>query len=185
MASTSLNAADLRQLDKDGIRGFVLAHSEHLRGRVLDYGCGLSPYVDIVRAAGGTYHPFDRASFPANVTGEDVGSLHELEALIPYDAVLCNQVLQYQRDPYAFIDELAKWLGHGGLSAGGGKLVITGPTTWPIVEAEDLVRFTLNGITEALDASGFDLIAAQETSGIHVGAGVNLAIGWGCVGVRR
>ena len=157
----------LRELEAESIRAFVqqAANDGYLSGRVLDYGCGKQPYRDIVEAAGGEYHGYDCAEFPANVSGENVGVLGPPRT---YAAILCTQVLQYIPHeffaegnyydahyidgPAQFLAEL-KWLFRKD-----GYLVMTYPTNWPEVEPEDLHRFTKAGMERLLTEAGFEIV---------------------------
>ncbi len=168
----------LRELEAASIRSFVESCSEHFTGRVLDYGCGKSPYRDIVEAAGGEYVGFDRAEYPANVSGEDVGDLPSY-----VDATICTQVLQYCADP-----ESELWLLHGRMRWGGapgtveqrGVLVLTFPTNWPEVEPEDLHRFTASGMTRLLTEAGFTVERMERRAEIANRSDV-FALGYGVV----
>jgi SAM-dependent methyltransferase len=163
---------DLRSLERDSIRAFVESCSEHLTGRVLDYGCGRQPYRSIIEAAGGEYLPFDRAHFPANLSGEDVGLA--TWAWAGFDAVLCTQVLQYCHYP---TDELMRFRQ---ALRDGGHLVLTYPTNWPEVEEADLHRFTKAGMEHMLDRRGFTVIRHDWRHGFQH-EGNSFTCGYGCV----
>lgn len=167
----------LRGLEHASIRAFLAEwSSEYLDGRVLDYGCGKMPYADIVREAGGEYHPFDRAGFPANASGEDVDLTIRL-ADKTWDAILVTQVLQYVPNPSDLLAEFFNWL------VPGGSLVITGRTNWPVVEPEDLMGLTPNGIRTLLEIEGFVVIKASSRAEIEI-AGEKFCIGYGAVARR-
>src|SRR4029077_5445657 len=131
---------DLRELEAESIRAFVqqAADDGYLSGRVLDYGCGKSPYRDVVETAGGEYIGFDRTYFPANVSGENVGPSGRMEAR-SWDCVLITQVAQYTLDPNALLGFMLRLLKPHGM------LVWSGDTNWPVIENEDLLRLTFAG----------------------------------------
>jgi len=176
---------NLRDLERESIRDFVQSAADegYLSGRVLDYGCGRMPYREIVEAAGGEYHGFDRAYFPANVSGEHIG-LDEG----PWDSILCTQVVQYvpdEFDPHDHSSSAGVWglldYFHSLLSPERsifhpeqpGHLVLTYPTHWPEVEAADLHRFTKAGMERLLTEAGFTIITHEQRASIRVGkAGV-------------
>lgn len=169
----------LRESERDSIRAFVqwAAHSGYFAGRVLDFGCGRQPYREIVEQAGGEYIPFDRQSFPGNVSGEDVGDTWHLGE---YDAILCTQVVQYI-PLYPYYDGLQSVLGgmYESLSERG-HLVMTYPTHWPEVEVEDRHRFTKSGMEELLAFVGFEVILHVQRHAMAV-EGEALAYGYGVV----
>lgn len=170
-----MTAAELQELEVSSIRSFVEQHArDYLTGRVLDFGCGQSPYQGIIEAAGGVYAPFDRVAFPANVSGEDVGpdSIPDNEQ---FDAALCTQVIQYLEEPY---DELMKLRG---LIRPNGHLVLTGPTCWPEREPDDLWRFTQAGVEKLLRWAGFEVLVLQPRAGVALAPGFELSLGWGAV----
>lgn len=168
-----MNGDDVRRVERDSIRKFVASCSEYLAGRVLDFGCGLQPYRDVVEAAGGEYVGFDRADFPGNVSGEDVGD--DLETREGFDAVVSTQTIQYVEEPYEWLLELAN------LVRPGGVLVLTGPTNWPEVEPDDLFRYTRAGVEKLLRWAGFDVLRVESRASVRVGDGFELSLGWGAV----
>ncbi len=156
-----MDGLTLRELEAASIRSFVESCSEHFTGRVLDYGCGKSPYRDIVEAAGGEYVGYDRVEFPANVSGGNVGP-GEDDIFLPHvgwDAVLLLQVVQYlPMDRYSGDGGLQTILGRlNDAMTFEGVLVTTWPLTWPLVEGADLHRFTAIGMTRLLADSGFTI----------------------------
>lgn len=163
----------LRDLERESIRAFVqdCADKGYLSGRVLDYGAGNSPYADIVRAAGGEYVAYDRTANPGSCTAEDVGPEHPLVPRLGmerWDAILCTQVLQYVPDWWntrrmEFVSGPADLLEEmGGALEQGGKLLLTVPTNWPVVEKEDLHRFTVEGVRSLLDLADYSRYTVKE-----------------------
>ncbi len=169
------NNDTVREVERESIRSFVFSCRGQLDRRVLDYGCGQQPYREIVEAAGGTYVPYDRERFPANVSGENVGEDAPLAASRGfYDAILCNQVVQYVPDVYGLLRAFRTALHRGG------HLVLTYPTNWAEVELADLHRFTRNGMDSLLARAGFAVERHEERAGIDLG-GFHLALGYGAV----
>lgn len=166
------DGATIRQLERASIRAFVEGCTEHLAGRVLDFGCGLQPYRQIVEQAGGDYHPFDRARFPANVSADDVGDV--LLLTYRYDAVLCTQVAQYWASPAAELRAL-----HG-LLRPGGALILTYPTAWDVIEPADLWRFTRAGMDHLLRFAGFKVERHQERAAVEL-PGFRFPLGHGVI----
>ena len=168
-----MNGDEIRQLERASIRAFIETSADHLAGRVLDIGCGLQPYRDIVEAVGGEYVGYDRVEFPGNVSGENIGP--DPASLRDFDAVLMNQVLQYAEEPLDLLLACGAVLRHGGV------LVTTGPTNWPEVEGDDLFRYTMAGIEKLLRWAGFDIVRLERRATVEVGPGFTISLGWGAV----
>jgi Methyltransferase domain len=169
---------NLREAEHHSIRAFLelTAAEGYLSGRVLDYGCGKQPYRDIVKAAGGEYVPFDRASHGGNVSGVDIGDL-EGEEEGAFTAILCNQVFQYvwPEEFYGEFFDFLEWL-----IADEGVLVATYPVNWPEVESADLHRFTKVGIERLLTGKGFTIIRHDFRHGFQH-EGVSFTCGYGVI----
>lgn len=162
----------LHEIERASIERFVRESEHAFRDKsVLDWGCGKQPYREIVELAGGIYLPWDRADLPANVSGDDFGQemdvLHEAMA----DTILCTQVIQYVPDPLNLLDYLRT------LTIQGGRLLITGPTTWPVVEPEDLHRYTLAGIKALLKETGWEVQLGYERASFAKER-ITFPVGW-------
>jgi hypothetical protein len=172
----------LRALEHESIRGFVYqaACDEYLSGRVLDWGCGKKPYREMIEKAGGHYEGYDLAEFPANVSGEDVGSELFWDANA-WDAILCTQVVQYVPFP-ELIELLADFRDR---LFDDGHLVMTYPTNWPEVEGADLHRFTKAGMERMLTEARFEILE-HECRGIGAVSlsGDEFAVGYGVIARR-
>lgn len=169
------SAESIRELERGSIRRFVEACAEYFTGRVLDLGCGKQPYRDVIETAGGDYVGYDRTRFPANVSGADVGLELAHDDLGTFDAILTTQTIQYVTNPGEWLTKI------NALLAERGVLVMTGPTTWPVVEVEDLRRFTAAGVTAELRDAGFADASVWERAPVEFGPGLVLPLGWQAV----
>lgn len=170
----------IREAERRSIRTFLEANAALLAGRVLDYGCGRQPYRDVVEAAGGDYYGFDRAAFLASTVSEDVG-------FVPFggerwDAIVCTQVIQYVPYPSDLLERFEGAL--GGDADPVGALLLTYPTTWPVVEDADLWRFTPAGIETLLDRAHFDVVSHSVRHTLDF-RGFVLPVGGAVVARRR
>ena len=157
-----MNKKEIREIENESIKKFMESNSQFLKGRVLDFGAGKMPYKDLVN---GVYVPFDKLyseEFP----------------LDKYDAIMCNQVLQYLLRPDTLLREFANWLKPGGY------LVMTYPTCWEEVEGDDIYRFTKNGMELLLAANGFEIIKHERRCYLPF-EDFNLSIGYGIVARKR
>jgi len=115
-----LGIKDLQTAGWKSIREWLEANSEHLKGRVLDFGGGHSPYKDLCE----DYHYYE-PNYGGRIEGR-------------YDTVLCTQVIQYADDPAKMIDYL-KTLAD--------KLVITYNASWYEVQPDDVWRISSSGMS--------------------------------------
>lgn len=153
---------NLRDYERESIRRFVQSAADegYLSGSVLDVGSGTRPYATIVKEAGGEYVPFDAPGYPGAVpgvrdsTGDAWGRL--------FRTALCTQVIQYQEQPLTFLTGVRARLAHSDEA----WLVMTYPTHWPEVEAEDLWRFTKTGMARLLTDAGFSIIRHEKRGSV-------------------
>ncbi len=170
MRAADITNAGIRETQRGMIRDFISDHADLLGGKVLDYGCGDSPYRDLVP---GEYVGWNRARYPGTPYRTDLGPDEPL--LSTWNAILCTQMLQYVPDPQGLLFAF-----HASLQSCRGYLVLTIQTTWPEVEVEDLWRFTSYGITELLHRTAFTALTIRQLGSItFANDGFSLPLGWG------
>jgi 2-polyprenyl-3-methyl-5-hydroxy-6-metoxy-1,4-benzoquinol methylase len=96
----------------------------HLRGRVLDYGCGVGYVSDLKRPD--EYHGVDIDEESVEIArkrrpGHKFESLHEFRAAGPYDTVACLAVIEHVTNPAQLLREFRNLL------AADGRIVLTTP----------------------------------------------------------
>lgn len=165
----------IRDAERESIRDFVrrMASEFMVGGRVLDVGAGREPYRELVERYGASYEAYDSREFPGT-TVADVDRHWVSPADGAYDVILCTQVLQYVRYPAMFLDQLKRWLVPGGM------LVLTYPTCWDEVEAEDLFRYTKAGMQQLLASRGWDVVVSERRAYVELG-GFKFWLGGGIV----
>ena len=161
-----MTGAEIRDYQRSLIRAFV--ESVDWRGRVLDYGCDLAPYREIVEKTA-EWHGFNRVEFPSGHQKADVGD--DLPLSHKWDMILCTQVFQYV--PYP-ADLLRRF------HATGATLVLTYATNWPEVENHDWFRYTRTGM-EALLEQYWEIVRHEQIGCIEFGDREQLALGYGVV----
>ena len=166
----------LRERERSSIETFLLEHADKLSGRVLDFGCGLQPYRQLVKNEGGTYTGHDGQSFPGSVVVENVGPSWSQISLRTYDTVMMTQVWQFM-EPHV-LESLLSDFASGVALKPGGWLLATGPTNWPHIEPDDLWRFTTSGVRHLLHRAGFEQIHVDSRFELHL-ANVEWTAGWG------
>jgi SAM-dependent methyltransferase len=136
------------------------AARRHLRGfdgRVLDLGCGDSPYRDCLPATA-IHIGVDRVpqrSVDILAAGENLpfadGS---------FDAAMCTEVIAHSRRPWEVLLELAR------VVRPGGRLYLTAPFDWHLMTPHDYYRFTRSGLGVLLGDAGFDVVEVDEVGGL-------------------
>lgn len=128
--------------------------------RVLDYGCGGSPYRSLFK--GEVYHRADLAG------GAGLDFDYPPDGRLPpeagdYDFVLSSQVLEHVADPAVYLSECYRVL-----KPGGRLLVTTHGTFWDHACPHDYWRWTAYGLRKAVENSGFEVLAAKKiTTGVR------------------
>jgi SAM-dependent methyltransferase len=166
---------ELTKIENASILKFLnsVADEGYFKGRVLDYGCGRSPYRRLIERSGGDYHGFDRLDIPEAEWEEEVG----LDFVVSneFDTILCTQVIQYVRDLLRLFKAFLY-----SLESRSGILVLSYPTNWPEVEETDLRRFTKAGMAALLTEAGFSILRHERRATIH-STGYEWAFGYGAI----
>ena len=124
-----------KKLVRKKLNKFIEGHKTDLK--VLDLGCGNSPYASLFSNRVG----FD---FEMNRGVDVIGDAHNLPfENESFDMILCSEVLEHLIDPKKAISEMNRVLKFGG------KLVLTTRFIFPIHDApHDYWRFTRYGLLE-------------------------------------
>lgn len=117
-------------------------------GKILDYGCGGSPYRSLF--PGATYHRADLAG-GADLDFEFGGDSKLPEEIGGYDLVLSSQVLEHVIEPEVYLAECMRVL-----RPGGRLLVTTHGTFWDHACPHDYWRWTAYGLDRAVRNAGFE-----------------------------
>ncbi|MDB4970788.1 MAG: hypothetical protein JWN44_6477 [Myxococcales bacterium] len=133
-------------------------HLAGFGGRVLDVGCGTSPYRAYLPAAA-EYVGVDRAPQSGVRALADAGALPFADG--SFDAALCTEVLEQSPRPWQVVGELARVLKPGG------RLYITAPFDWHFVdEPYDYFRFTTHGMRALLEGAGMRVDVVESVGGM-------------------
>jgi SAM-dependent methyltransferase len=130
----------------------------HLRGRVLNAGCGDRNISDLLIGAGA--QSVDNCDIQSSIPGAFICDLREIPRPDScYDAILCNAVLEHVPDAEKVMSEFRRLL------APGGKLVVAVPFLQPYHPTPlDLRRYTLDGLIDLCKRFGFDVV---HTAPVH------------------
>jgi SAM-dependent methyltransferase len=130
------------------------------KGRVVDLGCGDSPYRDIILLTAEDYvgvdHPNSKYKNGFGHVAADLANRLPFEDET-FDTVVSFQVLDDLREPLFFLQECFRILKSGGC------LFMTTPFMWKIHEApHDYYRFTKYGLEYLLQKSKFERVSVEE-----------------------
>ena len=132
-------------------------HLHDFDGRVLDLGCGSSPYREYLPATA-IHVGVDRMAQPSVdllAAGEELPFADEV-----FDGVMCTEVIAHSRRPWQVLPEIARVLRPGG------KLYLTAPFDWHLMPPHDYFRFTNLGLRTLLDDAGFEVESIVEVGGL-------------------
>lgn len=137
----------------------------HLRGRLIDIGCGRKPYADMVRGHVTEHVGVDQ---PQSMHGIDAVDLLGTAYAIPapdesFDSAICTAVLEHLEEPEAAIRECFRVLRPGGTA------VYTVPFIWHLhEEPRDFFRYSKHGLRYLFEKVGFEIEEIEALSGFWV-----------------
>jgi SAM-dependent methyltransferase len=141
------------------------AAPKYFRGRLIDIGCGIKPYGELlapyVDRHIGVDHPgtsHDRSSIDLYGTAYD---LPVRDA--SFESALCTAVLEHVEDPQHALRECFRIL------VPGGHAVYTVPFIWHLhEEPRDFFRFSKYGPHHLFEKAGFEIVELKALSGFWV-----------------
>ena len=141
--------SDLDYLINSDLRDALLLLTKNQRGRTLDYGCGGSPYRELLT----DLRPYVRADIPP---GDGLDLTLDADGLLAgepdgsYDLVLSTQVLEHVPDAPRYLVEAHRLLRPGGV------LIVTTHGLIPEHGCPyDFQRWTSDGLARAVAEAGF------------------------------
>ena len=143
-------------------RDALLRHSARIGGRVLDLGCGRSPYREAFNGRADWWVGVDR---PAPGAPQSRADLYADALELPladetFDTLLCTQVLEHVREPLELLREARRVLKPGGW------LLLTAPQYNALhEEPRDFFRFTRYGLEHLARKAGFEVHAVEPIGG--------------------
>lgn len=161
MARELQNVLVNRILDRE----LSLAASNHLRGRLIDIGCGEKPYRHLLAPWVTEHVGVDHEGTPHDGSNVDLpGTAYAIP--VPdgsFDSALCTAVLEHLEEPEAALRECSRVL------AAGGVAVYTVPFIWHLhEEPRDFYRFSKHGLRYLFEKAGFEIVELKALSGFWV-----------------
>jgi SAM-dependent methyltransferase len=153
-------------------RGALTAALEpHLRGNLIDIGCGDKPLRHWSR---GKVRRHVGVDHPAGMHGPEGVDAYSTAYRIPFrdgafDAAVCSAVLEHLEEPEAALRECHRLLKPGGVAA------YTVPFIWHVHEApRDFYRYSRYGLEHLLRKAGFEVLEVRALSGFWLTFGTLL-----------
>jgi len=140
-----------------------IANSLTYKGRVLDLGCGTSPYKKEILKIADEYIGVDWKNSLHDQTNVDVFA--DICKRLPFedshaDTVVSFQVMEHLPEPLLFLQESFRIL------KSGGAIFITVPFMWHVhEEPHDYFRYTRYGLEYLFNKAGFVDINIKENTG--------------------
>ena len=142
-----------------GLFSHIQEMAPHLKGTILDVGCGQKPYQNLFHAdryVGLEYDtPGNRSNKRADFFYDGVRFPFGADE---YDALLVNEVLEHVFNPDEFLDELHRVLKRGGM------MLITTPFMWDEHEVpHDYARYSSYGLMSLLKKHHFAVVEHKKS----------------------
>jgi SAM-dependent methyltransferase len=137
----------------------------YLKGRMVDIGCGIKPYREMlkphVREHVGVDHPdslHDRSNVDASGTAYAIPFPDSA-----FDSALCTAVIEHLEEPEAALRECRRVLKPGACA------IYSAPLIWHLhEEPRDFYRYTQYGLRYLFEKSGFEVMRIKALSGFWV-----------------
>lgn len=133
----------------------------NLKGKVLDFGCGASPYKDYIKYDSFTGLDYENTGHPIGNSKIDVfynGKTIPFDDKT-FDSVLCTEVLEHTPMPNETLIEIYRVLKPSGY------ILITVPFVWNEHEIPyDFYRFSYIGISRLIEKAGFKIQYLKKTT---------------------
>ncbi len=166
-------------------RAVVPLIEDYVRGQVIDLGCGVMPFRELLARMGVVYHSLDLWPRSGEVTY--VGDIQDMP-MVPtagYDAAICLEVLEHVPQPFRAICEIYRILKPGGI------FILSVPHLSRLHdEPHDYYRFTIHGIRYLLHEYGFEILEIKVKGGLisflgHQISTILLSLVWPICGARQ
>ena len=146
-------------------RELSLQFHKHIKGKLLDIGCGTKPYREPLSKYCSEYIGIDHYVTQHDKTNIDIFST---AYRIPvrdqsFESVICTGVLEHLEEPDVALKECVRVLKSNGVA------IYTVPFIWHLhEEPRDFYRFTKYGLDYQFQKAGFEVIEIKALSGFWV-----------------
>jgi SAM-dependent methyltransferase len=143
----------------------LLDTAKHLKGRLVDIGCGTKPFKDVFSVYVTEHVGVDHEGTLHDRSGIDLfGTAYQIPAAdSSFDSAICTAVLEHLEEPERALRECYRILKSGGIA------VYTAPFIWHLhEEPRDFFRFSKYGLKYLFEKAGFDVQEIRALSGFWV-----------------
>lgn len=153
-------------------RDLRVAAAAHARGRMIDIGCGVKPYRQLMAPWVDSHIGVDHADTLHTTAHVDlIGTAYNIPVEdYSFDTALCTAVLEHLEEPEAGLRECFRVLRPGGAA------IYIVPLFWHLhEEPRDFYRYTKHGLRYLFEKVGFEIVEIKPMSGFWVTWGQMLA----------
>lgn len=144
---------------------FKIYASAYLKGRMVDIGCGVKPYKELLAPYISEHVGVDHEGTIHDKTNIDLlGSAYEIPVPDKYfDSAICTAVLEHLEEPELALRECIRVLKPGGFT------IYSIPFIWHLhEEPRDFFRYSKYGIKYLFEKVGFEIAELTALSGFWV-----------------
>jgi SAM-dependent methyltransferase len=142
--------------------------ARHLRGDLIDIGCGTKPYAPLLAPYVRRHVGLDRQQpFNEAARADLIGTAYDIPTADgSFDSALSTATLEHLAEPGRALRETNRVLKPGGLA------LYTVPLIWHVHAAPwDYYRFTSFGLKHVFEDAGFEIVELEALSGFWVTVG--------------
>lgn len=142
--------------------------ARHLRGRLIDIGCGTKPYRELLASFVQEHVGVDHADSLHDRGNVDLtGTAYSIPAPdASFDSALCTAVLEHLEEPEQALRECRRVLKPGGVA------IYAAPFIWHLhEEPRDFFRYSKFGLKHLFEKAGFEILEMRPLSGFWVTSG--------------
>ncbi len=144
-----------------GLYKGISQFSDHMQGKLLDFGCGSKPYKALFSVS--TYIGTDIEVSGHDHRSEEIDVYYDGKILPfadkSFDSIFSSEVFEHVFNLPQILDELYRVLKPGG------KMLLSVPFVWDEHEIPyDFARYTSFGLTHILQEKGFTMVGKKKTT---------------------
>ncbi len=146
-------------------KAFKESAEKYLKGRMIDIGCGIKPYKEMLSSYVEEHVGLDHSDTFHNKDNIDLyGTAYDIpQGDESFDSAICNAVLEHLEEPEGALRECYRVLKKDGVA------IYTVPFIWHIHESpRDFYRFSKYGLEYLFKKVGFEVVELKALSGFWV-----------------